>query len=357
MNDLDDRGIIEKFDPTDFLGAVERFPDQVQDAYDRARHTENLPSGGSISSIAILGMGGSGISGDACRAILGSEFPLSVATVKGYGLPGWVGPNTLVFAMSYSGNTEETLRTFEEARAKRRSPIVIVTTGGELAKWGREFDLPIVEIPPGFPPRAAFGYLTIPIPVVLEKIGVGPSAGQDIEKAVEHLSRRSKEWERDVEAESNSAKQLAQRLLGKIPIVYGSEGLTEVAAYRWKCQFNECSDVPSWSHTFPELNHNEVVGWKELSELTSRSLALIVLRHLGDHERNARRIDITLPLIEDKVAFVEEIRARGESRLARLFDLTYLGDFVSTYLALAQGVDPSSHDVITLLKEKLREGD
>lgn len=355
MNDLDDPGIIEKFDPTDFLGTVERFPEQVKDAFDRARQTENLPTGESITSIAVLGMGGSGISGDACRAILGPEFPLPVATVKGYELPGWVGPNTLVFATSYSGNTEETLRTFEEAGAKRGSPIVIVTTGGELAKWGRKFDLPIVEIPTGIPPRAAFGYLTIPIPVVLEKIGIAPTAVRDVEAAVEQLDRRFQAWGRDVPSSSNSAKQLAQRLFGKIPIVYGSEGLTEVAAYRWKCQFNECSEVPSWSHVFPELNHNEVVGWNELAELTRTSIGLIVLRQAGDHERNARRIDITLPLIERNVALVEQIHAEGESRLARLLDLIYLGDLVSTYLGLAYGVDPAAHEVITLLKEKLKE--
>jgi glucose/mannose-6-phosphate isomerase len=357
MNDLDDFGLIQKFDPTDFLGAVERFPLQVQDAYERAQAVDNLPSGSSINSIAILGMGGSGISGDACRAILGPEFPLPVTTVKGYDLPGWVGADTLVFAVSYSGNTEETLRTFEEAGAKRGSQIVIVTTGGDLAKWGREFDLPIVEIPTGFPPRAAFGYLTIPIPVVLEKIGVGPSITSDVQEAVRQLDLRSQQWAHDAPTGSNPAKQLARRLFGKIPIIYGSEGLTEVAAYRWKCQLNECSKVPSWSHTFPELNHNEVVGWAELAELTSASFALIALRQPGDHERIAKRIDITLPSIQDNVAFVEKVHAGGESKLARLLDLTYLGDFVSTYLAIAQGVDPSTHDVITLLKEKLKEGD
>lgn len=355
MNDLDDLGLINKVDPTDFLGAIERFPEQVEDAFARASRTEGLPTGIKVDSIAILGMGGSGISGDACRAILGPEFGLPVVTLKGYELPAWVGPNTLVFAMSYSGNTEETLRTFEEAGAKRGSPVVIVTTGGELAKWGREFHIPIVEIPAGFPPRAAFGYLTIPIPVVLERIGVGPAVGDWISEAVQLLKRRSKEWGRDAAAKTNRSKLLAQRLFGKIPIVYGSEGITEVAAYRWKCQFNECSKVPSWSHTFPELNHNEVVGWKELAVLSSKSIGLVVLRHDGDFEQNSKRIDFTIPLIQNNVALVEQVRAEGESRMARLLDLTYLGDFVSTYLALAQGVDPSTHDVITTLKEKLKE--
>lgn len=355
MNDLDDGGLIDKFDPTDFLGAVERFPGQVRDAFERSQRVENLPAGASISSIAILGMGGSGISGDACRAVLGPEFPLPVATIKGYDLPGWVGPETLVFAMSYSGNTEETLRTFEEAGPRRGSPVVIVTTGGDLAKRGREIGVPTVEIPAGFPPRAAFGFLTVPIPAVLERMGVGPPVADDIAEAVQLLNRRSGEWGRDTPAASNPAKALAQRLFGKVPIVYGSEGLTEVAAYRWKCQFNECSKVPSWSHTFPELNHNEVVGWQELSELTRAFAGLIVLRDNGDHERIARRIDITLPLIKDNVALVEQVRAEGSSRLARLLDLTYLGDFTSAYLALVQGVDPSTHDVITTLKEKLKE--
>lgn len=357
MNDLDDLGLINKTDPSDFLGAVERFPEQVRDAYQRSLSVDRLPDSSGISSIAILGMGGSGISGDVARVVLGEETSLFFQTIKGYDLPSWVGRDTLVFAVSYSGNTEETLAAFEEAGARRFSRMVIVTTGGELAKWGREFDIPIVEIPAGLPPRAAFGYVSIPILGVCQRLGIAAEVGQGIEEAIEASERRSAEWGRETPVSKNLAKQLAQQLFGKVPIIYGSEGIAEVAAYRWKCQLNECSKVPAWWHSFPELNHNEVVGWKELSAVTSSSMALVVLRHEGEHGRIRKRIDVTLPLIEDNVNSVHHVWAGGSTTLARFLDLTYLGDFVSTYLAVAQGVDPATHDVITLIKNKLAEGD
>lgn len=357
MNDLDDLALVGKCDPSDFLGAVEGFPDQLRDAHERSLRAELLPGLKGIDSVAVLGMGGSGISGDVARVILGEESNLFVQTLKGYELPKWVGPKTLVFAVSYSGNTEETLTTFEEATQNRRAPVVIVTTGGELAARGRKLGVPIVEVPEGLQPRAAFGYLSIPILVVCERMGLGPKAGPAIEETIALAGRRSAQWGREVPASQNSAKQLALRLAGKVPLIYGSEGLAEVAAYRWKCQFNECSKVPAWWHVFPELNHNEVVGWKQLAPLTRDSMALLVLRHDGEHPRITKRIEVTLPLIEANLGFVQQVRAEGSSALARLIDLTYFGDFVGTYLAIAQGIDPAPVEVIAILKSKLAGGD
>lgn len=354
MTDLDDLTLIDKLDPDDYLGQVERFPEQVRDACQRGLAVEGLPAESNVDSIAILGMGGSGISGDATRAVLGSGFSKFVQTVKGYSLPAWVTERTLVFAMSYSGETEETLATFEEARA-RGAFAVVVTTGGSLARAATESGFPIVEIPPGLQPRAAFGYLTIPILTVLDRMEEGIEFGDDIAETIALIERRAAQFRRDVPAEMNRAKDLALRLLGRIPIVYGTEGLGEVAAYRWKCQFNECSKVPSWWHSFPELNHNEVVGWNQMEALTKESVAILVLRHEGEHERIKRRIEVTIPLIQRNVAFVRQVRAEGKSPLARLLDLTYFGDFVGTYLALAQGIDPAPVAIIKELKKRLAE--
>lgn len=356
MTDLDDLTLVSKLDPDGFLESVEKFPEQLKDAYQRALQVEGLPAGANINSIAVLGMGGSGISGDASRVVLGNDFPKFVQTLKGYDLPAWVGEGTLVFAMSYSGETEETLNTFDEAQ-RRGAFIVTVTTGGSLASLSNAAGYPVVEIAPGLLPRAAFGYLTIPILAVIDRMDVGPKFGDDIAEAIGLMERRSAQFSRDVPAEMNRAKDLALRLLGRIPIVYGSEGLAEVAAYRWKCQFNECSKTPAWWHSFPELNHNEVVGWNQLESLTRESVAIIVLRHEGEHERIKKRIDLTLPLIQRNVAFVRQVRSEGSSRLARLFDLTYFGDFVGTYLALAQGVDPAPVAIIQELKKRLAEPD
>lgn len=356
MNDLDDLELISAGDPQGFLRSVEEFPEQIRDARRRAAGLEALPDPDDINGVVVLGMGGSGISGDAVRAVLGPSFNLPIATLKGYELPGWVSKNTLVFAMSYSGNTEETLATFEEAGARRWARIVIVTTGGDLAKWGNQFEIPTIEVPPGLQPRAAFGYLTIPILLTLERMGLASGIGEQVDEALDLLTRRSAAWGREVATEGNDAKRLARRMVGKVPIVYGSEGIAEVAAYRWKCQLNECAKVPAWWHTFPELNHNEVVGWNRLKDLTAGSFAMLVLRHSGEHPRIRKRIEVTLPAIRGNVAVAEEVWAEGSSPLARLFDLVYFGDFVATYLALAQGVDPAPVDVIGVLKDKLKEG-
>jgi glucose/mannose-6-phosphate isomerase len=351
--DLDDLPLVSTLDPSNFLGTVERFPDQLRAAYQRAHETEGLPEAQGIDSIVVLGMGGSGISGDVCRVVLGERSPLFIQTLKGYELPTWVGRNTLVFAVSYSGETEETLETFNEAAQRRGARVVIVSTGGTLAARGKELDVPLVFITPGLQPRAAFGYLSIPILVVCERMGIGPQVGPDILEAITLLEKRSSQYGREVSVQWNPAKQLAGRIFGKIPIIYGSEGLAEVAAYRWKCQLNECSKMPAWWHVFPELNHNEIVGWARPTDITRKDVGVIILRHDGEHPRVAKRIEVTIPLIERSLGYLEVVRAEGSSVVARLFDLTYLGDFVATYLALAQGVDPAPVEVIQDLKRQL----
>lgn len=350
MIDLDDTSAIAKVDPDDFLGDVEAFPDQVREALDIGQGVD-LPDLRPPSSVAVLGMGGSGISGDVLGVFLGPRSPVPSATVKGYELPAWVGEDTLVFATSYSGNTEETLTSYEQA-VERGASVVAVTTGGELADRAELDGFPVVRIPPGLVPRAAMGYLAVPLIAVLGRI-VGESYAAKVEELLPMLDEGSGSLGRKVPASENPAKRLAAKLVARIPFIYGTSGAGEVAAYRWKCQFNECSKVPAHHHSFPELNHNEVVGFKELTELTSSSVALVVLRRAGDHPRNDKRIDITLPLIEDEFALVEKVRSEAKGELASLFDLVYFGDFVATYLAIAQGVDPSPTEIISRVKSAL----
>lgn len=351
MSVLDDPILVGRIDPSDFLGVVERFPDQISEAVRLAEEVQGLPSVDGINSIVVLGMGGSGISGDFLATLLRPTEKIRVETIKGYELPQWVTSQTLVFATSYSGNTEESLATFDQAR-KIGSPIICITTGGRIGELANELGLPLITLPKGLQPRAALGYLSIPLLVVYRRMW-GGSEGSNINEAVELLEKRSKEWGRAEPVSTNRAKQLAQQLQNRIAAVYGTDGIAALAAYRWKCQLNECSKVPAWSNSFPELNHNEIVGWQGLQDMTRDIFALIVLRHEKEHPRIAKRIDITIPLIEKSVAFVEEVHAGGVSDLARLLDLTYLGDFVATYLAIAQDVDPAPVDVIEELKREL----
>jgi glucose/mannose-6-phosphate isomerase len=187
-----------------------------------------------------------------------------------------------------------------------------------------------------------------------------PNAGaitDELGQAVELLKTRADSYHRGKAFEGNQAKQMADSFKGKIPIIYGWDGLGEVAAYRWKCQLTECAKVPAWHNAFPELNHNEIVGWDQLQSLTGSSLVLIILRNLstsglGEHDRISKRIEITKPMISDHFSLVREVWSAG-SGIGALYDLAYVGDFVATYLAIAQGVDPSPVEAIGHLKREL----
>jgi glucose/mannose-6-phosphate isomerase len=356
MSVLDDPILVERIDPSDFLGVVERFPDQIRDAVKIAEQVDGLPKSGDFDSIAVLGMGGSGISGDFLAALLRPTEKIHVETIKGYELPAWVSSRTLVFAASYSGDTEESLATFERAKSLGAS-LICLSTGGRLGELASEHKLPLVTLPGGLMPRAALGYMTIPLLLMYAKLGGATHSIFQIDEVLDLLDRRSKQWGRAEPVSTNRAKQLAQQLQNRIPLIYGTEGIAALAAYRWKCQFNECAKVPAWSNSFPELTHNEIVGWQGLQDLTREIFALIVLRHEKEHPRNAKRIEITLPLIEKSLALVEEVQGEGDSDLSRLLDLTYFGDFVATYLAIAQDVDPAPVDVIKELKAELSQAD
>lgn len=353
MSVLDDPILVERIDPSGFLGVVEQFPNQVREAVQLAENVDSLPSIDEVNSIVVLGMGGSGISGDFLATLLRPTEKVRVEAIKGYDLPAWVDDQTLVFATSYSGNTEESLTTFEEARA-RGARIICLSTGGRIGELAKEHKLPLVTLPTGLRPRAAFAYLSIPLLVLYQRISGGETHSIfQMDEALELLDRRSKQWGRAEPVSTNRAKQVAQQLQNRIPLIYGTEGISALAAYRWKCQLNECSKVPAWSNSFPELNHNEIVGWEGMKDMTRDIFALVVLRHSQEHPRNTKRIEITIPIIEKSFAFVEEIKAEGESELARLLDLTYFGDFVATYLAIAQEVDPAPNESIDVLKEEL----
>jgi glucose/mannose-6-phosphate isomerase len=284
--------------------------------------------------------------------VLGARSRLPVHTLRGSELPAWVGRNTLVFAVSYSGNTEETLHLFDEA-CERGARLIALSSGGSLAERAAGVGAAVIRLPNTLQPRAALGYLTIPILVILERLGLGPGIERDMPATIELLERRADEYGRSSPSAANPAKRLARALSGKLTWVYGAEGLAEVAAYRWKCQLNECAKVPCSSNFFPELTHNEVVGWSALSGLTRDLGALVVLRHDGETTAMARRIDATLRLIRSSFAFVREVRAEGSSQVARFLDLTYLGDFTSTYLGIAGGVDPAPVEPIQRLKREL----
>jgi glucose/mannose-6-phosphate isomerase len=350
--DLEDTGAFDSIDPAGMLSVVERFSEQVRESLEIGQEDISLPDPDGLKAVVVLGMGGSGISGDVVSALApGAGLPVPVVTVKGYALPAYVGPDCLVFAVSYSGNTEETLDCLEQARTAG-ARLVAVSSGGRMAEIAGKQGIPLFTIPGGHQPRASLGYLFVPILSALERMGLIRGTLDELRSAVGMLAERSREYGRATELESNPTKRLAKDLLGYLPVVYGSEGSLAVAALRWKAQLNEMAKVPAFCNSFPELNHNETVGWQNLEEICSRS-HLIVLRERNEHPRVEKRIEITLDLLADSLGHITQICARGSNQVERLLDIMYFGDFTSVYLALALGQDPTPVTRIEELKKRL----
>jgi len=347
--DLDDLSAYASADPSDALGAVERTPEQWGEAITRARAAEGLPRGEGITGIIYCGMGGSGIAGDVLQAVAAQRGSVPVTVVKGYDLPAFAGPNTLVIAASYSGNTEETLSCFDQAIAAK-ARIVTITTGGKLAGFAQEHGLARISPVEGSQPRAALASLAVPTLVVAERLGLLRDMSADIAETHEALKARVNELGRN--AAGNEAKTLAARIDGKLPLVWGQDGFLAVSAVRWRCQLNENAKVPAFSAVLPELDHNELVGY-DPGIPALQEIALLVLRAPDEHPRVARRIDITLGAMADRVSSVQHVHASSGSLLTQLMTSILLGDFVSVYLGLMRGVDPTPVNVIEGLKKAL----
>lgn len=351
MIDIDDIAAVAAIDKAGMLDEMAGFADQCEQAVDMARHTElNIDPAG-ITDILVLGMGGSGIAGDVCRVLFDDALNVPIQVNRHYRLPAYVGPATLVLAVSYSGNTEETLAALGEA-VTRGARVVAVSSGGKISLIARDKGLPLIRIPAGLQPRAALGYLSLPPAVVLEKLGLVPALTEAVSEAVNLLRHQSARLRPEEPESSNPAKQLARRLHGRLPVIYGSEGVASLAAFRFKCQINENAKQPANWNLLPELDHNEITGWQCLEDI-SRRFHLIFLRDADEHPQVKKRVEVTRDLIIDRFCGTEEFWSSGASKLARLLSLVYLGDFTSAYLALLNGVDPSPVERIELLKKRL----
>lgn len=341
-------------DSLDFLAAVRGLPEQFGAAHDAAAAIDpaSFPDGDSIDNVVVLGMGGSGISGDVLAATVAPTLRVPVNAVKGYELPAYVGPRSLVFAMSYSGGTEETETTTAAALAVG-AQVVVVSKGGALGALAAEHGALHIPCPDGYLPRAALGTLVVPIFVTLFRMGLLPEAHGWLVEAQDALARRRDECAPEVAGEKNPARELARKVGRTIPLVYGGGAIGAVAAYRWKCDVNENAKAPAYSHFYPELDHNEICGWGQHGDVTRQLITLVELRHGFEHPQTVRRFDITRGIIEEALVQVLEVTARGESPLAQLLDLMYVGDWVSCYLALDNDVDPGPIDAIFALKDAL----
>ncbi len=308
-----------------------------------------LPDLPAARELLVLGMGGSGISGD-YLAHLASLHGSRVSGHKSYGLPGWVGSaRPTVLALSYSGNTEETLSGVEAA-AEMKLPLIAITTGGQLGDLAATQGWPVVGVPGGLQPRAALGHLLGAALRVAGVTGLLPSPVADLHEAAGMVD--------SLVAEGGAGWALAGDLAGDLArrgvIVYGSTGLTAPVAQRWKTQINENAKRPAWWSVFPELDHNEIVGWSADKSVNDR-VGVVVLTDRDDRDEVGRRIRITREVTGGDVRWIGEVNAQGESPLARMMSLTAIGDMVSVALAEGAGVDPVPVEPIEDLKKRLRE--
>jgi glucose/mannose-6-phosphate isomerase len=309
------------------------------------------PHVGTFNEILFAGMGGSGIAGDYAGAILG-PYGTRVAVHKGYGpLPAWaIRVRPLVLAASYSGNTEETLD-MVVAASESGLPVATVTTGGRLGELTAQNRWSGITVPSGLQPRAAAGYMIGASIRLLE----GAKSINDHRLQFLEAAELADEMTAEGSAAWEQAADIAESLAGRIPIIYGGGPLTSVVAQRWKTQVNENAKVPAWYSLLPELNHNEIVGWETMPELTRDHLAVVVLTDEADHDRVRRRIAHTRELTQAAVPWVAEVVSRGRSHLARLMSLTVIGDLMSWMLARRLGVDPTPVETIEKLKKLLVE--
>ena len=304
-----------------------------------------------ITSVAVCGMGGSAIAGDLVLGAYRERLRVPAAVVRDYYLPGWIGERTLVILSSYSGATEETLTAASQA-LERNSLCVAITSGGKLGSFYAAEGVPVIPVPAGLQPRAALLRLLVPMVVVLDRMGVAPNLGSDLEEARATVADAVAGLGPDVPEAQNLAKQLARALTSSVPLVWGAE-LTAPVAVRWKGQLNENAKMPAFASTLPELDHNEICGFSGMPAELGHLAKLLLLRDPRHHRQVERRFDLTRELVEPHVSQVLSITAEGQSALARMLDLVMLGDYASLYLALLRAVDPGPVEMIERLKERL----
>jgi glucose/mannose-6-phosphate isomerase len=329
---------------------AEAFPEQVEQAFRDCASVTGLPRREDIESVVVVGMGGSGIAGDVLHAVASPLLPVPVTVVKGYECPHFVDETTLVFAVSCSGGTEETIEAASDA-ALAGAKMVVVTSGGELGRLADAWKAPLLTVPEVVWPRAALGSMAVPLIGALWRIGFLPGADLWLERAVEQLRYR-----RDKFVSAGAASEpaeLARRIGPSVPIIHGGGPVGAVAAQRWKAQVNENAKRLAFWSSQPELCHNEICGWADGSKEIGSLMSLVMLRHDSEHPQISRRFEITADLVRRWVASVVEVRAQGEGDLAQLFDLTYFGDYVSLWLAADAGIDPGPVEVLTWLKQQL----
>ena len=340
-------------DQQGMLKILGRFDQQLEQALKIGQEVTIPPGGQPVEKVLLCGMGGSAIGGDLLRAYLGQDVKVPFLVNRNYSLPGFVDASTLVLVASYSGQTEETLSSFAQAR-EAGARVICLTSGGTLGQLAKEHGVPCARIPEGYPPRSALGFCSVPFLVCLSRLGLLTDRSGELRRSIEPVRRKIQKYGPLSPISENLAKSLALSLKDRIPIVYGSDSHLEMVAIRWRGQFSENGKQLAYSSALPEMNHNEIEGWTHPPALL-RQLVPIFLRDRDDHPKTQARIDVTRGLLSEKVDSALEYWTDGESWIDRLWSLILLGDYASVYLAFLNQVDPTPVKIIERLKTRLKE--
>ncbi len=342
---LDDLKMIHSRDKDDALGVAEKQWQQMQYVYD-----VDVPKFQNIQNVIMAGMGGSAFPGTFVRSWPGTSVPFEI--VRDYNLPAYVDEHTLFISSSYSGNTEETLSALAEAEACH-AQIVVIAAGGKLADYARQQNYPLFLVPGGIQPRMSSFYFLAALVQLLEPLGIVPAgSAAELSETGNWLKDQTAGWRPDVATSQNTAKQLAQELMGKSLVVYSGPKLFP-AANKWKICTNENAKNVAWVNQYPEFNHNEFIGWS--SHPTDKPYAVIEVRSNLEHERVQKRFVVSERLLSGLRPAPHVVVPVGTTLLQQLVWTSNYSDFTSLYLALLNGLNPTPVDLVEKLKVELNK--
>jgi len=353
MGILDTENLIKKLDPEGMLQSINDLPDQIESAWKDLQSLIIPAHYLKCNKVLILGMGGSAIGGELVSTLALNYSRAPIFVQRDYGLPSFVDSNTLVIAVSYSGNTEETLDAFEKA-GEKSAKLITISTGGKIGVLSSKYRAPIFKINYGAQPRAALGYLFTALLYILNKLDLYALGENEISESVHVLRQYQKIIGLQSPTSQNPAKKLAQKLSDKIPLIMGAGPMSTVAR-RWKTQINENSKELAIYEVFPELCHNVIVGLDFPKKLSDK-IFLISLDSEFDHPRNRLRQSIVQQIFRKKgIGFEVVNMEKPGSPLIEMLEMIMLGDYVSFYLAMINEIDPTPVEMIKFLKDKLAE--
>ena len=348
---LDEINLITEIDKSDLLGKIAKLPEQITESKEIINNT-NLAPIYKIDHIIICGMGASAISGEIIQNFFRDRLDIPIFINRRYDLPKWAHKNTLVISQSYSGNTEETLSSFKHGFQKR-CKMIGISSGGKLEQFCINREVPHIKIPDNLPPRTATGYFLFCCLLTLKKIGILKNDyDSEIEESVYITKELRNTIVKEIREQENIAKQIAKRIFGSIPQVYGFNEYSPIAK-RWCTQFNENSKLICKYDEVSECNHNDIVGWSADNDVSKQFSCILFRDHESETVYFSKRLEFMKKLFQEVAKDVIEINVKGKKRLSKMMYAMLLGDFISAYLAILRKVDPTPIVAINELKDEL----